>query len=229
MSNLVYCLLQSLCYAMCILAGTRTQQRFVDRLWKGIDGGVPATLPASHDEGDYPADMLRVVRTFVNVLSKRSASAPMKIGVNVYSPSQYVFPAQWWELAKAARVYTSDEAMLHGIPLCEVSAIGGEMMDPDGVRMFFNKYNSNQAGDEYRFELVGCPATFGDPAFWHSLEAFSDGARLYVNNGGSGTISDHVSQILQIGAVIVNAFPDGFADNPVYSEEAISRWLLKLE
>lgn len=227
MSLLFYALLCSLQFALIELSSSKTTKYFVDPLYKGVGNGTPESVLTSRDEQAYPKRLLDIVRTFIFILSRRSANSVVPLGDDNAQVSEYSFPKRWWELSKGCVLFTSASASVSAAPLFQVSKPDGALVAPYVVRKFFDLYNNGQ-GEGYKFELGVCPDDFGHMVFLGDLQAISDGTKLYAWNEGGYIVPDYVTQVLELGKELVEPIRSSLFEYQGHSDEAVSKWLLSL-
>lgn len=204
------------------IAAPRTQRYFLS----GVERELCSVGGQKSDEAkQYPVLICDVVRTFCAVMTKQAKSSMVDADDERYPVADYQFPKNWWELAKARKVYASRGAIEYAVPYFRYTGVEGKVLSPLQVLRFFDTYNATQP-DSDKIELAGVPESFNNFEYLMSFKSLCCGEMMADWNSDGGTLEDYVAQLLQIEAPLT---PDCLRKWEKYDERSVDKWLMSVD
>lgn len=173
----------------------KTKQYFLGNL-KMVEVKVG---PGDTDTGKTAQEILDVLSTLFTCLGKESKRSPVEVSGESYPISDYQFPANMWELAKARKIYVSRDAVDRMDPYFEIDDVPGNVLTPRQVSRFFEMFNVNQFEND-KIVVSACPDSISwDPSVLCDCKAFMDESDTqFISFNENGTIPIEVIQILSV-------------------------------
>lgn len=213
-------------YVACLqrVASSRSRKYALNGHLRGATKNDDETL-------DYEGtDAGAMIRTLIAVMQCRSSSGMLQLGDGDFvAIKDYQFPANWWKLAQARRVYVSPNDVVKCEPYFRVEAAPeGRLLDPSEVLSFFNDFNGSQ-GDCLKVVLQSMDATkFDTIVTFYDLRCSYDVETETLVHGNSGaTIEDNVVALLKIPNIL--RVDDGRVTRyETDSRRELERWFMSM-